>query len=393
MRKTVLLIISSLLLTFVACELFQPQDKLEYTNINLSLPNSRSLSEDIVNYELVVTSSGMVTETYTSITDSISAEIPSGSDRTFTLSIYNDDNSILLYQGTETVDLEPGGTISLEITVSRTAFYITYDGNEATTITIPDTLYFEDNTSVTIAGNLTNLVYSGYTFSEWNTAADGNGTSYDIGDALTLDGQDITLYAIWAVEYDTNILFFDDFSSTGNLHGQSPDVGSGTWDVTFGGLSTSSGSCITSGTTGVVDTGFGTFTRAMASGEILTLEFTTSAITPFGNAGWAGISLFAGGTEKFYFGNIGGFNGWGIDVVGFTQSTTSPLLTTSAQVATFTYEYSSGYWTWSIAGQYHTGTGTSDLEINQVRIGGEASSTTDISVDSIEVTVDIAPPS
>jgi uncharacterized repeat protein (TIGR02543 family) len=42
---------------------------------------------------------------------------------------------------------------------------------------------------------------SGYTFEEWNTAADGSGTSYAAGASYTMPGSDTTLYAIWeAVE-------------------------------------------------------------------------------------------------------------------------------------------------------------------------------------------------
>jgi hypothetical protein len=37
----------------------------------------------------------------------------------------------------------------------------------------------------------------GKRFKEWNTAADGKGTSYKAGATVTMPGNSITLYAIW----------------------------------------------------------------------------------------------------------------------------------------------------------------------------------------------------
>ena len=44
---------------------------------------------------------------------------------------------------------------------------------------------------------------SGYTFAEWNTEDDGDGTSYEYDDKIIVK-KDITLYAQWKIETDTS---------------------------------------------------------------------------------------------------------------------------------------------------------------------------------------------
>ena len=57
-----------------------------------------------------------------------------------------------------------------------------------------------DGSSVNVADGPTQ---AGFTFTGWNTSADGTGTSYAAGDSLTLTG-DLTLYAQWtAIRIDT----------------------------------------------------------------------------------------------------------------------------------------------------------------------------------------------
>jgi uncharacterized repeat protein (TIGR02543 family) len=46
------------------------------------------------------------------------------------------------------------------------------------------------------------LSRTGYTFSHWDTKADGTGTNYNPGVTISLDGTDVNLYAIWTpIEY------------------------------------------------------------------------------------------------------------------------------------------------------------------------------------------------
>jgi uncharacterized repeat protein (TIGR02543 family) len=43
------------------------------------------------------------------------------------------------------------------------------------------------------------LLKEGYTFKNWNTKKDGSGTSYEVGQKITIKGQ-VTLYAQWEQE-------------------------------------------------------------------------------------------------------------------------------------------------------------------------------------------------
>jgi len=87
---------------------------------------------------------------------------------------------------------------------------LTYNVNTGTG-TPPTRKIADSGTVVTVAGAGTSLAKEGYTFDGWNTAADGGGTAYAVGDPLTLVS-DSTLYAQWtettvpkyAVAYDKN---------------------------------------------------------------------------------------------------------------------------------------------------------------------------------------------
>ena len=46
-------------------------------------------------------------------------------------------------------------------------------------------------------GNAGGLVNTGYSFDDWNTAANGSGTSYTPGNTFSMPAAGVTLYAIW----------------------------------------------------------------------------------------------------------------------------------------------------------------------------------------------------
>ena len=75
--------------------------------------------------------------------------------------------------------------------------HVTYDSNNATLGTVPtDATDYGPNQVVTILGNTGNLERTGYTFTGWNTNADGSGVTYTKG-ATFIIKQNITLYAEW----------------------------------------------------------------------------------------------------------------------------------------------------------------------------------------------------
>ncbi len=76
-------------------------------------------------------------------------------------------------------------------------FTVTYDGNGNTSGSVPtDTGGYLSGATVTTKSNSGTLFIRNYTFAGWNTAADGTGTKYAVGDTFTITGN-ITLYAQW----------------------------------------------------------------------------------------------------------------------------------------------------------------------------------------------------
>jgi uncharacterized repeat protein (TIGR02543 family) len=89
-------------------------------------------------------------------------------------------------------------------------YTITYDGNGATSGTVPvDTNSYETGALVTVAGQ-GSLLRTGYTFIGWNTQPDGSGTNRAAGTTFIIGSSDVTLHAQWTliptytVTYDAN---------------------------------------------------------------------------------------------------------------------------------------------------------------------------------------------
>ncbi len=87
-----------------------------------------------------------------------------------------------------------------------------YDGNGNTGGTAPTDANspYPSGATVTVLGNTGGLVKTGFTFSDWNTAADGSGTSYSSNATFTITAN-TTLFAKWmpvaSAPSPTNITF------------------------------------------------------------------------------------------------------------------------------------------------------------------------------------------
>ncbi|MDG0809647.1 InlB B-repeat-containing protein [Cohnella rhizosphaerae] len=74
---------------------------------------------------------------------------------------------------------------------------------------VDDYYYYEDE-EAEVLGNSRGLIKAGYTFADWNTAADGTGTAYKEGDLAPIGREDLVLHAQWTknptykVHYDGN---------------------------------------------------------------------------------------------------------------------------------------------------------------------------------------------
>ena len=84
-------------------------------------------------------------------------------------------------------------------TAPAATYTVTYDGNGATSGTVPVAQTKTKEVDLTLAANSGNLQKTGYTFGGWNMQADGAGTDYAEGASYTTDA-DVTLYAKWTVD-------------------------------------------------------------------------------------------------------------------------------------------------------------------------------------------------
>jgi hypothetical protein len=147
--------------------------------------------------------------------------------------------------GSKNVTLVKGGG-------GGTTYTVTYYGNENTGGTAPtDTNSpYVSGASVTVLGNTGNLVKSGNTFTGWNTAANGSGTTYQAGNTFPITGNTV-LYAKWTAEGGgnditytvvpsgdpTNFLAFTFSSPVSGLLASDITITSGTGSATKGSLS------------------------------------------------------------------------------------------------------------------------------------------------------------
>lgn len=90
---------------------------------------------------------------------------------------------------------------------SGSTWSVFYDANGATSGEEPIdyTEYDADNNTVTVLGNEGNLEKTGYTFTGWNTKANGTGDTYVADETFTISAN-TTLYAQWTVNtYDVTL--------------------------------------------------------------------------------------------------------------------------------------------------------------------------------------------
>jgi uncharacterized repeat protein (TIGR02543 family) len=103
----------------------------------------------------------------------------------------------------------PAADVTLYAVWSAVDYYVDYDGNGSDGGTAPvDNNPYNVGDTVTVLG-AGDLSKTGYTFTGWNTQADGSGTSYLPGDTFPMPAADVTLYAVWSaidyhVSYDGN---------------------------------------------------------------------------------------------------------------------------------------------------------------------------------------------
>lgn len=185
-------------------------------------------------------------------------------------------------------------------------------------------------------------------------------------------------------------VFADDFNEANGtlVNGKAPDVG-GNWSVTVGsaGLDVQSGEVDTAGGARAA---FGTFTEALSTGRTLVLDFETADTTGlFHSNGFAGISLFEGGTERIFIGDPGGASSvWGLRQSGLSDDTT---VADESVVGKFLYAFDTGAYQLFLNGVLEAnGTIASGFALDRVRFANGDGG--DINVSELVVSFEIPAP-
>ena len=103
-----------------------------------------------------------------------------------------------LYTQGQTFAMGAANVALYAVWTTNATYIVTYDGNSYAGGSVPvDTTNYQQGQTVTVLGNTGNLVKTGYSFTGWNTQANGSGTSYTQGQTFAMGAANVTLYAIW----------------------------------------------------------------------------------------------------------------------------------------------------------------------------------------------------
>lgn len=103
-------------------------------------------------------------------------------------------------------------------------YSVTYQGNNNTAGVPPvDNLLYEQGETVTVLANTGSLERAGYTFIDWDTASDGQGTRYAAGDTFLMATSSVSLYATWARLPQPPNTYTVTYHGNGNTGGLPPE--------------------------------------------------------------------------------------------------------------------------------------------------------------------------
>lgn len=98
-------------------------------------------------------------------------------------------------------------------------YTVTYNGNNSTGGSAPiDSTNYQQGQTVTVLANTGNLVRINYSFSGWNTQADGSGTTYTQPQTFVIGASNVTLYAMWIASPAYTVIY----DGNGNTGGNAP---------------------------------------------------------------------------------------------------------------------------------------------------------------------------
>ncbi len=123
-------------------------------------------------------------------------ELSNGTELTITSESYIDGTIMISMQALklEGKSKEAPAKNTAKLKLAVPTYTVTYDGNGADSGKTTDNTAYATGTTATVKAN--GYTRNGYTFTGWNTKADGSGTPYKTGDWITMTGS-VILYAQW----------------------------------------------------------------------------------------------------------------------------------------------------------------------------------------------------
>lgn len=207
------------------------------------------------------------------------------------------------------------------------------------------------------------VVSAPYTGTNWSTAvrlASGpTQTEWDNLQVTTTYGQ----------VFNQGLYFYENFADPNGTPMDGKVAPVGIWDQTSGNAMTVQDGA--TDTQGGARRLLGLFDQPLSGGNLV-LDFETAETAgSFHSNGWAGISLFEGGNELVFLGDLGGASStWGLNVDGDTFTTG---VSGEAQAGRFTYNYGSGDWEFFLDGNLQlSGTAQPGLAFDRLRIGNDS---------------------
>ena len=154
------------------------------------------------------------------VSQALAANAFTRSGYTFTGWNTNADGSGTAYTDKQSITLSQDITLYAQWKKDIVNYTVTFNANGGTGTMAAQT--FEAGVSQAIKANT--FTRSGYTFTGWNTKADGSGTSYTDNQSITLS-QDITLYAQWKKNIVNYTVTFNANGGTGTMAAQTFEAG------------------------------------------------------------------------------------------------------------------------------------------------------------------------
>ncbi len=129
------------------------------------------------------------------------------------------DGSGVTYPQAQTFIMGAANVTLYAMWTANPTYTVTYNGNGNTGGSVPvDSNNYQQGQTVTVLGNTGNLVKTGYSFANWNTLANGTGTTYTPSQTFTMGAANITLYAKWTA----NTTYTVTYKGNGNTDGSVP---------------------------------------------------------------------------------------------------------------------------------------------------------------------------